>query len=118
MLQWFRSRAGWLATTVLWSLVTVGALSAVGHEGECYDDPTAIADARHDSSAHRITAPRVTDRPLHCLLCHWTRAFRADSIRASRVPVVQESLAFRQPPAVERISAAERLQLPPRAPPA
>src|SRR5215216_820253 len=117
LLQWFRGRAGSITTAVLWSLVTVSAWSTAAHGGDCYDDSGAVIAAGHDAAAHRVSAESTQARPLHCLLCHWTRAFRADAVRGSRVPTSQESRAFRPIACAGSVRVVERLDLPSRAPP-
>lgn len=116
MLQWFRDRSRLLAATVLWSLVTVSAVSAFTHETEC-DDASERITRWHDPSGHHVGAPKDGDRPLHCFLCHWVRSFGADAVREWRAPV---AVPCRAPALVmERgaLLAAARFALSPRAPP-
>jgi hypothetical protein len=77
MLRWFRLHAAPLAATLLVALLTLAGATATPHADDCHDAclPAAI---EHDESAHRFA--RVPDtaesHPLHCLVCHWVRAFR------------------------------------------
>jgi len=104
-----------MALTVLWSLIALAALSASPHTIECADEADGLVV--HDSSSHAIGAVRPSDDPLHCVLCHWTRAFSADDVRAPRLIVSHDSSISLIPASVEPIRAAARLNLPSRAPP-
>jgi hypothetical protein len=66
-----------LAAAVLVSSSTVGGLSTLGHGLDHHDADDGPAIVVHDASAHafRNAAPAAGDRPVHCVLCHWTRAF-------------------------------------------
>jgi hypothetical protein len=78
MLQWFRARARSVGATALLSLVTLTVWSALPHQDDdCYDAICAV-DVAHDPSAHAVGRADTShgDRPLHCVLCHWTRTFR------------------------------------------
>jgi hypothetical protein len=76
MLQWFRARASTIATIAMLSMAVVGGSAVVPHEDDCHDG--CPASAGHNPAAHRIGGTSVdTDgHPLHCLVCHWVRAFR------------------------------------------
>jgi hypothetical protein len=120
MLQWFRIRAARVAATTLVGLIAVGGAAVAPHEDDCHDAACRAVAVEHDASAHRVGAPPIDDEshPLHCLVCHWVRAFRlgaatrfvstlasATSVRiplqffvvASRAPAAQPPL--RSPPA-------------------
>src|SRR5215510_2521900 len=77
MMQWFRARARSVGATALLSLVTLTVWSALPHPDDCYDAICAVI-VPHDPSAHSVgrTDSWNGDRPLHCVLCHWTRTFR------------------------------------------
>lgn len=114
MIRWFRVRLRPVAVTVLAALVSLAGLSASPHEIECDDLATATT---HDPSGHAIGAVRTSDDPLHCVLCHWIRAFSADGVRAPRpIATVHSSVALVTRPA-ETTRAVARLNLAPRAPP-
>jgi hypothetical protein len=104
-----------MALAVLWSLTALAALSASPHAIACADDVEAVTV--HDSGGHAIGAARTSDDPLHCVLCHWIRAFSADDVRAPRLVVARDSTTSLIPASVEPTRAAARLNLPPRAPP-
>jgi hypothetical protein len=77
MLQWFRSQARSIAATALVSLATLSVWSAAPHQDDCHDAVCVSVVVPHDPSAHSIgRATTETDRPLHCVLCHWTRIVR------------------------------------------
>lgn len=68
-----------LAATMLVLVSALGTWSAFAHELDCHDrdgDPVLVA---HDASAHafRGAALPPAERPVHCVLCHWTRALNA-----------------------------------------
>ena len=115
MIRWFRLRSRPIALTVLWSLTALAALSASAHTVECVDETGTVIV--HDSSGHAIGAVRTSDDPLHCVLCHWVRAFSADPVRAPRPVVADDSSLIQIPANVGATRAAARLNLPPRAPP-
>ena len=80
MLRSLRSRASSVVTTVLLALLTATVSQVLAsHTPDEHDigwtSPLAVP---HDESEHRITAsqPSDTTHPLHCLVCHWARAFR------------------------------------------
>jgi hypothetical protein len=77
MLQWFRARAQSVGATALLSLVTLIVGSALPHPDDCHDAICAVV-VPHDPSAHSIGRADTSneDRPLHCVLCHWTRIVR------------------------------------------
>ena len=77
MLQWFRAKARSVGATALLSLVTLTVWSALPHQDDCHDEICAVI-VPHDPSAHSVgrTDSSNGDRPLHCVLCHWTRTFR------------------------------------------
>ena len=77
MLQWFRTQARSIASAALVSLATLTIWSAAPHQDDCHDALCVSVSVPHDPSAHSIgrTSP-ATNRPLHCVLCHWTRIVR------------------------------------------
>jgi hypothetical protein len=77
MLQWFRVRASTIATVAMFSMAAVGGAAVVPHEDDCHDACPASVGA-HNPAAHRIggTSVDADNHPLHCLVCHWVRAFR------------------------------------------
>lgn len=78
MLQWFRVRAARVAATTLLWMLAVGSTAVAPHEDDCHDAACSPIVVEHDHSAHRISAPSADEdiHPLHCLVCHWVRAFR------------------------------------------
>ena len=86
MLQWFRGRARAIAVASLVSLTTLSVWSATPHQDDCHDALCVSAAVPHDPSAHSISrySPE-TDRPLHCVLCHWTRIARPSADAAHHI---------------------------------
>jgi hypothetical protein len=117
MLKWFRERAGTSAMLVLWSFTAVGALSAA-HEFGCDDELAEGFVVSHAPGSHTLAATHTSQKPLHCVLCHWLQSFRAGSIRATRIVIAQEFLPARMVSLVQPTRAVARHDLPSRAPPA
>jgi len=117
MLTWFRVRAGTWAMVVLLSFAVVGALSTA-HEFGCEDELAEGFVVSHAPGSHSLTATRTSQKPDHCVLCHWLQSFRAGGIRATRIVIAQESVPARTVSLVQPTRAVARLDLPSRAPPA
>jgi hypothetical protein len=114
MLQWCRARATPVATATLVWLIAAGGAAVAPHEDDCHDAACRAIVVEHDAAAHRVGAPSVDDEthPLHCLVCHWVRAFRPRtearqvstpvSEAGARIPVqffaILGSASFAQPP--------------------
>jgi hypothetical protein len=77
MLLQLRRRLRVLAAAVLVSMSAVTGWSALAHELDSHDHDTAPSFVVHDESAHafRTPSPSASERPVHCVLCHWTRTF-------------------------------------------
>jgi hypothetical protein len=83
MLQWFRAHARSIAAASLVSLATLSVWSATPHHD---DTMCALVGAPHDPSAHSIGRDSSeADRPLHCVLCHWTRIVRPSAGTAQHI---------------------------------
>src|SRR6185295_18544287 len=96
MLQWFRARARSVGATALLSLVTLTVGSALPHPDDCHDAMCAVV-VPHDPSAHSIgrTDTSHDNRPLHCVLCHWTRIVRPTATVAHHLtPAVDRTVRF------------------------
>jgi hypothetical protein len=79
MLDWVRSRASHIARLLLLSLATAAAWEAVPHEDRGHQFAARRADiGPHAESDHELRAESSSDSEhrLHCLVCHWARAFR------------------------------------------
>ena len=119
MLQWFRAKARSFGATALLSLVTLTVWSALPHRDDCHDEICAVI-VPHDPSAHSVgrTDSSNGDRPLHCVLCHWTRIVRPSATVSHHLtPAVERTVRF----LVDVVVAPEAFlvaQPPLRAPPA
>jgi hypothetical protein len=78
MLQWFRARASCIAAVAVLSMAVVGGSTVVPHEDDCHDTACRAIAVEHNAAAHRIGSTSADDgsHPLHCVVCHWVRAFR------------------------------------------
>ncbi|HLG60178.1 MAG TPA: hypothetical protein VI485_32855 [Vicinamibacterales bacterium] len=94
MLQWFRSRARSIAAAALVSLATLTVWSAAPHEDDCHDAACVSIEVPHDPSAHSISrGSTAEERPLHCVLCHWTRIVRPSTLTAQHIaPAVERDV--------------------------
>ena len=91
MLQWFRTQARSIASAALVSLATLTVWSAAPHQDDCHDALCVSVSVPHDPSAHSIgRASSETDRPLHCVLCHWTRIVRPSPQTADHIALPAE----------------------------
>jgi hypothetical protein len=72
----FRRHLRGLAVAVLAALSAVGGWSTLTHGFDHHDPDSAPLLVAHDASAHAFRSPEPLDgeRPVHCVLCHWTRA--------------------------------------------
>ena len=77
MLHHVRRHLRTFAVTVLVLVSVVGAWSTAAHGLDCHDRDGAPVFVAHDASAHAFRAAVLpgAERPVHCVLCHWTRAF-------------------------------------------
>ena len=75
-MQWFRARTARIAAVTMVWMALVGASAIVPHDDDSHE--TYAFAIAHDHSAHRIEAAGTDtgSHPLHCLVCHWVRAFR------------------------------------------
>jgi hypothetical protein len=120
MLHLARRRLRVLATAVLLSVCAVGGWSALGHELDHYDPDGAATFVVHDASAHafRDAAPAAGDQPVHCVLCHWTRALGTHAQKVSlTLAVASRALAIHTADA-SLLHHVTAVQPPLRAPPA
>ena len=123
MLSWFRRSSRRISTGTLLAFLALTFSSAAPHPDDCHDADCAAA-VPHDPSSHSIGRPAPAgDHPIHCVLCHWTRAGQPTSeteplfapavdadIRAccetflvlSQSPIAQPSL--RAPPVSSRLA--------------
>ena len=119
MLQWFRARARSIAAPALLSLLTLTVWSATPHQDDCHEAVCTSVVVAHDVSSHSVgRATTDTDRPLHCVLCHWTRIVRPlTTVSHQLAPVPQRNDRI----LIDSVSAPDAFlaaQPPLRAPPA
>lgn len=120
MLQWFRVRAArFAATTLLW-MVAVSGVAVAPHEDDCHDAACRAVVVVHDATAHRVgaAADDSDSHPLHCLVCHWVRAFRPRT-EVRFVSTLASDAGVRLPVQFFTISSRAPVAQPPlRSPPA
>jgi hypothetical protein len=120
MLHQIRRHLRVLAAAVLVSVSALGTWSSLAHRLDCHDAECLPGAVAHDASAHafRDVPPPAGEREIHCVLCHWTRAFGPSVQFVSVVP----SLASRSLVRLAADTSVARLiasvQPPLRAPPA
>jgi hypothetical protein len=80
MLRVFRGQALAISSAVLLSLAAATiSQTLLAHTPDEHDIGWApLRAVPHDESAHQLGAAQTSDspHPLHCLVCHWVRAFR------------------------------------------
>jgi hypothetical protein len=93
MLCWFREASRSIASAALVSLITLTISSAAPHPDDCHDAECGLI-ALHDPSGHSLSRPEGSSgRPIHCVLCHWTRSVRPTPQTASLfTPLVAEDV--------------------------
>ena len=118
-MHWIRPHLRALAATVLVLVSVLGTWSTGAHWLDCHDPDGAPVVVVHDASAHafRSAALPAGERPVHCVLCHWTRLVGPGVQSVAFTPfVAARPLAVRVAVAtVARLIAAD--QPPLRAPP-
>ena len=108
-----------LAATMLVLVSALGAWSTFAHGLDCHDrdgEPVLVA---HDASAHafRGAALPPAERPVHCVLCHWTRVLGAGVQSVSAAPAIV-SRSFAVPVGDTALAQVTTAAQPPlRAPP-
>ena len=119
MLPRLRRHLRVLAAIVLVSVSSLGGLSTAAHGLTCHDAEDGPLVVAHDASAHAFRGAALPDgqHDVHCVLCHWTRAFGpcADSV-AHVCTAVSRMLALAS--GNEAVARLTTSSLPPlRAPP-
>jgi hypothetical protein len=108
-----------LAAAVLVLVSAFGGGSSLAHGIECHDTDCGPVAVAHDASAHAFRSAELPggERGLHCVLCHWTRAFRPGVQSAAAAPALdgRTLVVAAAAPAPARLTAAA--QPPLRAPP-
>jgi hypothetical protein len=119
MMHRLRQQLRALAASALVLVSVLGAWSTFAHGFDCHDHDDGPVVVVHDASAHafRSTAPSEGERPIHCVLCHWTRIFGpgVQSVTATPSLVTHVLWVPSADIAVARLNAAA--QPPLRAPP-
>jgi hypothetical protein len=119
MLQWFRAHARSIGATALLSLTTLTVWSATPHQDDCHDAVCASAVVSHDPSSHSVgRSTTAEERPLHCVLCHWTRIVRPSTNTAQHLTPAADRTVRILLDVVRAPQAFVSAQPPLRAPPA
>ncbi len=94
-MQWFRAHTARIAAVTMVWMAVVGASAIVPHDDDSHD--TYAFAVTHDHSAHRVEAADadVDNHPLHCLVCHWVRAFRPRTeARTASLPATDAGISL------------------------
>jgi hypothetical protein len=120
MLHQIRRHVRMLAAAVLVSVSALGAWSSLAHKLDCHDAECLPVAVAHDASAHafRGAAPPDGDREIHCVLCHWARAFGPSVQFVSVVPSLASRSLVRLAADTSVARPIAAVQPPLRAPPA
>jgi hypothetical protein len=105
----------WLAL-----LAFVGGLMLVAFDGHALADDAACGDAGfgRPTAGAQIDAPRTSDSPQHCELCHWQRSVAGACVSSPVTVVLAEqprSFALPEKPGFPQVASLDRQ--PARAPP-
>jgi hypothetical protein len=98
------------------------ALTFLGTSGSWHvaaDDRDAPVLVVHDHAAHdaRFRGASSHEPPSHCAICHWLQSFRSDSVRNDGVRFASACAGSVRTPYAVDVPTADRVALPPRAPP-
>jgi hypothetical protein len=118
MLSWFRLQAPRIAAVAMCSLASAGLSAVTPHADDCHDTACGLIGVQHNEDDHRFeTVPAAVDQDFHCLVCHWTRSFRAPV--ATPVLLAPAVLAGALPPldADQAARPTQAAQPPLRSPP-
>ena len=77
MLAEYRRSARRVAALLLTAFASLAGATAAPHRDDCHDAFCAVsAETHHNAADHAIEGPPPTgEAPLHCIVCHWIRAF-------------------------------------------
>ena len=127
MLGWIRNQSARVAAALLLSLLTASLSQAMPSHADAGHDDHAIASASaalsavpHRESDHdlRANVPSDAAHPLHCLVCHWARAFRPLASPSAEVAPTLEARFHVQRAVVPTPRSVAPPQLSLRSPPA
>jgi hypothetical protein len=77
MLAWYRLRSRALASVLLVGLSCLTAATGMRHHDDCHETVCVSAAVHHNPADHSFEGPPAPDdHPLHCVVCHWIRAFK------------------------------------------
>jgi hypothetical protein len=117
MLSWFRARTRGLSAFALVSLTALTLGSAIPHREDHHGgalDPLT----RHDPNGHAVRSQSADEEPpLHCVLCHLTRAFRRPDASTHLAAPIGRSRVRALPTTAPVPHRHEAAQPPLRAPP-
>ena len=86
MLAWYRTRTRALAGLLLVAMTALAAATAAPHADDCHETLCVNSVVDHDPESHRFEGPPpADDHSLHCVICHWIRAFKP-AIQAAQSP--------------------------------
>ena len=99
MLAWYRARTRSLASLLLVALASLAAATGAPHADDCHETLCITAVVEHDPAAHQVQGKPPSDaHPLHCVICHWIRAFKPAAQTAySQTPPVPDDVLVHAP---------------------
>jgi hypothetical protein len=118
MLRWYRARSRAVARLLLAALASLAAATAAPHADDCRDALCVADVVGHEAADHSVEAPPAPDdHALHCIVCHWIRAFKpAIQSTTAAAPSIPDVVRV-HPPFSGALSAFRAAQPPLRSPP-
>ncbi len=99
MLAWYRARTRGLAGLLLVAMASLAAATGAPHADDCHETLCVSSVVEHDAASHRFEGPPAADdHHLHCVICHWIRAFKPAAQTAySQTPPVPDDVLVHAP---------------------
>jgi hypothetical protein len=99
MLAWYRTRTRALASLLLVAMASLAAATSAPHADDCHETLCVTSVVEHDAASHRFEGPPPPDEhPLHCVVCHWIRAFKpAAPATQSQTPPAPDDVLVHAP---------------------
>jgi hypothetical protein len=81
------------------TLASLAAATGAPHADDCHETLCIAAVVEHDPAAHQVqSVPPADAHPLHCVICHWIRAFKPAAQTAySQTPPIPDDVLVHAP---------------------